>query len=81
MQGPTFVGISGNRISLVGGALDPFNNVRGINILGVSGSVALFGIQNNDVSVNGFRGTGVPYFFAPAGSVSGGILVNGIVQP
>ena len=54
---------------------------RGINILSTTGAVQLFGTINNTVIIRNQQGAGIPYFFAPIGSVTGSILVNGFTQP
>ena len=79
IQGVSSLSIERNIISIT----DPTNqrnNDRGIHILSVAGTVTLFGVENNDIRVNGVRGSGIPYFQAPA-NILGNILVNGVRQP
>lgn len=80
IQGPSVVRIYNNTMNIDDGP-DTISDERGINILGASGSVTLIGVQNNDILMYGQRGSGLPYFFAPPGSVNGGIVVNGVFQP
>ena len=80
VQGPSSLNINNNRINI-----SPLNGLitieRGINILSTTGAVQLFGTINNTVIIRNQQGAGIPYFFAPIGSVTGSILVNGFTQP
>lgn len=78
--GTSTITMNNNVISVDDGAdlvLDDF----GIRILSVTGSVTLFGAQNNDVLMYlNQRGSTSPWFFAPA-AINGQIIVNGVPVP
>jgi Inverse autotransporter, beta-domain len=79
IQGVSQLTIVRNNISIDDGAFTT-DNERGIHILATSGVVTLFGEENNDIQMYFVRGTGIPYFEAPA-TITGSILVNGTPQP
>ena len=79
VQGSSNLTIDNNVINV-----SPINNFgaieRGIDILAVSGTVTLFGTQNNDVILDRVRGSTSPWFFAP-NTINGKIIVNGVSVP
>ena len=79
IQGTSTLTIERNIITIDDGA-DLFIDERGVHIQAVTGSVTLFGNEDNDIQIYGFRGTGIPYFEAPP-NILGTILVNGTPQP
>ena len=79
IQGTSTLTIERNIITIDDGA-DLVIDERGIHIQAVTGSVTLFGNENNDIQIYGFRGTGIPYIEAPT-NILGTVLVNGTRQP
>ena len=79
VQGISTLTIEGNTITMDDGA-DLVIDERGIHIQAITGSVTLFGNEDNIVQIYGFTGTGIPYFEAPA-AILGTILINGTPQP
>lgn len=79
VQGTSTITMNNNAIAIDDGA-DLVVDEFGIRILSVTGSVTLFGTQNNDVSLYGVRDSVSPWFVAPAG-INGQILVNGALVP
>lgn len=79
VQGPSNLTINNNTMDIDDGA-DLFVDEGGIIIQGVSGTVTLFGVQNNDILIYGVRDSIFPFFSAPA-AINGSIIVNGVTVP
>ncbi|MEK6260277.1 MAG: hypothetical protein AABP62_16795 [Planctomycetota bacterium] len=75
VQGPSNLTIDNNVIDIASNI--PVLVETGIEILGVSGTVTLFGTQNNDIILRGLRDSVPPWFSAPA-AINGQIIVNGV---
>jgi len=79
VQGTSTITMNNNVISVDDGA-DNVVDEFGISILSATGSVTLFGTQNNDVQLYFLRNSVSPWFSAPGG-VTGNIIVNGALVP